>query len=264
MTGADGGAVLANRPFAHARGRIGLGLDGVFADRLLELADRTAEPYAFTAAVERLGESGRVDRVRGRGGRPGLRAARVGARSRARAGLDAARGHRGARAAAGPGRVRRDGRRTSCERRSPRCRASSSCSPTVTPGRSRAEQMRYVEIVQRATGRLHALVDELLERSDERETTKKGRMIAIVGGGLRPRSWWRATARPEAATRSSSGRRIRTGRITARRSRSGCSAASPPRRTHSSIRSWYAEQDVELRAGRERSRRSTTSRPTRS
>src|SRR5262249_61495990 len=53
----DGVVTFANRPCVLVAEAIGLGLHGTFADRLLELADRTAEPYAFTAAVERLGDA---------------------------------------------------------------------------------------------------------------------------------------------------------------------------------------------------------------
>jgi signal transduction histidine kinase len=51
---ADGQILFASRPFRRAADSLGLSLEAVFVDRLLELADRTNEPYAFTAAVERL------------------------------------------------------------------------------------------------------------------------------------------------------------------------------------------------------------------
>jgi signal transduction histidine kinase len=51
---ADGRILRASRAFRRSAEVLGLSLDGAFVDRLLELADRTSEPYAFTAAVERL------------------------------------------------------------------------------------------------------------------------------------------------------------------------------------------------------------------
>ena len=51
---ADGQILFASRPFRRSAAALGLGLEDVFVDRLLELADRMNEPYAFTAAVERL------------------------------------------------------------------------------------------------------------------------------------------------------------------------------------------------------------------
>ena len=89
------------------------------------------------------------------------------------------------------------------------------------------EQMRYLEIVRRAAGRLHALVDELLERSTSGKRRRKGQDDRDRRRRPRGReAASRATARRAARTRSSSGRRTRTARTTARRSRSGCCAAS--------------------------------------
>ncbi|HST18242.1 MAG TPA: histidine kinase dimerization/phospho-acceptor domain-containing protein [Gaiellaceae bacterium] len=173
VTEANGATVLANRPFAALADALGLGLDGVFTDRLLELADRTAEPYAFTAAVERLGASARrlefEDAAAGRAfalhvSAPDPELGRVWTlrevtdeheRQRARDEFVATVGH---------------------ELRTPLTSMSGFLELLADgdAGPLTAEQARYVEIVQRATGRLHALVDELLERSDERETTKKG------------------------------------------------------------------------------------------
>jgi signal transduction histidine kinase len=173
VTGADGETLLANRPFAALADAIGLGVEGVFSDRLLELADRTAEPYAFTAAVEHLGEA--AERLQFEDASAGRAfALHVSAldhelgrvwtlrevteeheRQRARDEFVAMVGH---------------------ELRTPLTSMSGFLEllSDGDAGPLTAEQMRYVEIVQRATGRLHALVDELLERSDERETTKKG------------------------------------------------------------------------------------------
>jgi len=173
VTGADGATLLVSRPFAALADALGLGLEGVFSDRLLELADRTAEPYAFTAAVAHLGEAagwlefedaaaGRAFALHVSALSPQL--GRVWTlrevtdeheRQRARDEFVATVGH---------------------ELRTPltsmsgflELLAEGEAGPLTT------EQSRYVEIVRRATGRLHALVDELLERSDERETTKKG------------------------------------------------------------------------------------------
>ena len=173
VTGADGEPFLANRPFALLADAIGLGLVGVFSDRLLELADRTAEPYAFTAAVGRLGEA--AERLEFEDASAG----------RAFALHVSALDHE-------LGRVwtlreiteehERQGARDEFvamvghELRTPLTSMSGFLEllSDGDAGPLTAEQMRYVEIVQRATGRLHALVDELLERSDERETTKKG------------------------------------------------------------------------------------------
>jgi signal transduction histidine kinase len=173
VTGPDGVTLLANRPFAVLADAIGLGLDGVLSDRLIELADRTAEPYAFTAAVERLGEAAESlefeDASAGRAF--ALHASELDRelgrvwtlrevtdeheRQRARDDFVATVGH---------------------ELRTPLTSMSGFLELLADgdAGPLTAEQARYVEIVQRAAGRLHALVDELLERSDERETTKKG------------------------------------------------------------------------------------------
>src|SRR5690242_18236324 len=55
LTEPSGEIRLANGPFRRLAGDLGLGLDGTFVDRMLELAERTSEPYALTAALERLG-----------------------------------------------------------------------------------------------------------------------------------------------------------------------------------------------------------------
>ena len=169
----DGVVTLANRPCAILAEAIGLGLHGAFADRLLELADRTSEPYAFTAAVERLGDgAARVEFEDAAAGRffvlhvseLDAEARRVWSlrevteeheRERAREDLIATIGH---------------------ELRTP-LTSMTGFLELVRDGDSgplTAEQARYLEVVQRAAQRLHKLVDELLVRSEGREATKKG------------------------------------------------------------------------------------------
>ena len=169
----DGVVTFANSPCVLIAEAIGLGLHGTFADRLLELADRTAEPYAFTAAVERLGDAAaRVEFEDAAAGRAFVlvvsetddAARRVWSlrevteeleHERAREELVATIGH---------------------ELRTP-LTSMTGFLELVRDGDSgplTAEQARYLEIVQRAATRLHELVDELLVRSERREATKKG------------------------------------------------------------------------------------------
>jgi signal transduction histidine kinase len=166
----DGRALHANRAFRASAEVLGLRLDGAFVDRLLELADRTSEPYAFTAAVGALGDAtGRVD----------FEDAALGRCFR----LDAS----SARAA---GRIwmlrdvteeqeqiqRRDEWVATLghELRTPLTSMAGfielledGAAGPLTP-----EQARYLEIVGRAAGRLQLLVDELLERSGMERATK--------------------------------------------------------------------------------------------
>ncbi|HEX6761540.1 MAG TPA: histidine kinase dimerization/phospho-acceptor domain-containing protein [Gaiellaceae bacterium] len=59
---ARGQVLHATVPLRASAELLGLRLEGVFVDRLLELADRTSEPYGFAAAVGRLRDgAGRVD-----------------------------------------------------------------------------------------------------------------------------------------------------------------------------------------------------------
>jgi signal transduction histidine kinase len=55
VTGPSGEIRLANGPFRRLAGDLGLSLEGSFVDRMLELAERTSEPYGLTATLERLG-----------------------------------------------------------------------------------------------------------------------------------------------------------------------------------------------------------------
>ncbi len=54
----EGRVVHCNLAFRRTAESLGLALDGTFLDRALELADRTTEPYAFTAAAGRLRDGG--------------------------------------------------------------------------------------------------------------------------------------------------------------------------------------------------------------
>jgi signal transduction histidine kinase len=161
----DGDEALsfANLPFRRSAEALGLRLTGPFVDCVLELADRTSEPYAFAAAVERLrGEAGRLEFEDAAAGTafllqvsPTGAAGRVWtlreltelrARERAREELVATIGHElrtPLTAMVGFIELLQDGGAGSLE----------------------PEQERYLEIVRRAAARLQRLVDELLERS---------------------------------------------------------------------------------------------------
>lgn len=174
LTGPAGEIRLVNAPFRRLAEDVGLSLDGVLVDRLLELAERTSEPYAVTAALERLGpEQAAFDFEDAAAGRTfGLHVsawdAEVGRvwtlrevtaqreRDRARDELVATLGH---------------------ELRTPLTSMTgflelvrAGASGPLTP-----EQERYLEIVQRAAARLHELVDELIDEPHRtaRETTKE-------------------------------------------------------------------------------------------
>jgi signal transduction histidine kinase len=165
LSDAGGRVVLVNRPFREAAETLGLALDGVFADRLLELADRTTQPYAFAAAVERLREvAGLVefeDAVAGRVYE--LHAAAEGDVGRAWTLRDVTRRREEQRA--------RDDRVAAVghELRTPLTSMtgfiellSDGAAGPLTP-----EQARYLEIVGRAAARLQALVGELVEEGRE-------------------------------------------------------------------------------------------------
>ena len=167
LVDAGGDMLLANRAFRQWAGRLGLSLDGRLADRLVELADRTTEPYAFAAAVEVLRDvAGSVefeDAVAGGVYRLHVSAAEEAGRAwtvrdvtrerdadRARDDRVAALGHElrtPLTAMAGFIELLEDG----------------GAGPLTT------EQARYLEIVHRATERLQVLVDELLDDGREPE-----------------------------------------------------------------------------------------------
>jgi len=162
-----GRVALANRPFRDAADLLGLALDGVFADRLLELADRTTEPYAFAAAVERLREGAGVvefeDAVAG--GVYELHAAAEGDAGRAWTLRDVTR--RRAEQRARDDRVAAVGH----ELRTPLTSMTGFIDllSDGSAGPLTAEQARYLEIVGRAAARLQTLVGELLEEGRESE-----------------------------------------------------------------------------------------------
>ena len=160
---ADGALSLANLPFRRSAEALGLRLTGPLVDCVLELADRTSEPYAFTAAVERLrGEGGRLEFEDAAAGsafllqvsppEPGARLwtlrelTELRARERAREELVATIGH---------------------ELRTPLTSMVGFIDLLQDGGAGslEPEQERYLEIVRRAAARLQRLVDELLERS---------------------------------------------------------------------------------------------------
>jgi signal transduction histidine kinase len=163
LVGGDGLLRFANLPFRRSAEALGLRLTGPLVDCVLELADRTTEPYAFTAAVERLrGEAGQLDFEDAAAGSaflldvspadPGGRVwtlrelTDVRARERAREELVGTIGHElrtPLTSMVGFIELLQDGRAGSLE----------------------PEQERYLEIVHRAAARLQRLVDELLERS---------------------------------------------------------------------------------------------------
>jgi signal transduction histidine kinase len=166
----DGRFVHCNLAFRRSAEVLGLPLDGAFVDRVLDLADRTTQPYAFTAAVVRLRDEpgdvefedaaiGRVFRLEGSAAGPAGRVWTM----RDVTGLREEAGARDERVAALGHELRtpltamtgfiellRDG----------------SAGP-LTP-----DQERYLDIVGRAAERLQSLVDELLRRSDDDPVTK--------------------------------------------------------------------------------------------
>ena len=165
LVDAGGELLVANRTFRRWADRLGLSLEGPLVDRLVELADRTTEPYAFAAAVEALREGpGSVeleDAVAGGVYRLHVSPAEDAGRAwtlrdvtrerdadRARDDRVAALGHElrtPLTAMAGFIELLEDG----------------GAGPLTT------EQARYLEIVRRATERLQALVDELLDDGRE-------------------------------------------------------------------------------------------------
>jgi len=163
---AGGEILLANRPFRQWADRMGASLGGAFPDRLLELADRTTEPYAFAAAVEAL----RVG------------AGRIEFEDAAATGVYQL--HVSDLEDAGRAWVLRDVTRERGEERARDDRVAALGHELRTPltamagfielleeggaGPLTAEQARYLEIVRRAAERLQGLIGELL---DERKET---------------------------------------------------------------------------------------------
>ncbi len=161
LADAEDRVLLANRVFREAAELLGLQLDRPFTEALLELADATGEPYAFTAAVGRLRhEAGAVEFEDAAGGR----AFRLDASSPDQA----------------PGRAwtlreltrERDHDRSVDERiaaighdlRTPLTSMSGFVGllRDGDQGPLSPKQQRYLDIVQRAADRLQQLVDELL------------------------------------------------------------------------------------------------------
>ena len=166
-----GGRVLhASRPFRASAELLGLRLDGVFADRLLELADRTSEPYGFAAAVGRLGDAaGRVefeDAALGRFYRLDASAVREAGRIWMLREVTEERER---------GRLRDQWVATlGHELRTPLTSMAGFIELLEDGGAGplTPDQARYLEIVGRAADRLQLLVDELLERSAPERATK--------------------------------------------------------------------------------------------
>jgi two-component system sensor histidine kinase VicK len=174
VTAPAGDVRLANAPCRRLAESLGLSLDGVFVDRMLELADRTSEPYALTAALERLGDewvtfefedaaTGRSFGLHASALDPGI--GRVWTlrevtaereRERERDELVATLGH---------------------ELRTPLTSMTGFLElvRAGSAGPLTAEQERYLEIVHRAAERLHELVDELIDEPHRTatETTKE-------------------------------------------------------------------------------------------
>jgi len=174
VTDPSGAVRLANGPFRLLAEGLGLSLDGAFVDRMLELADRTSEPYALTAGLERLGDAQAIfdfeDAATGRsfGLHVSARDAGLGRvwtlrevtaereRERERDELVATLGH---------------------ELRTPLTSMTGFLElvRAGSAGPLTAEQERYLEIVHRAAERLHELVDELIDEPHRTatETTKE-------------------------------------------------------------------------------------------
>ena len=168
LADAHGRVLLANRPFREAAETLGLKLGGTFTDGLIELADRTTEPYAFVAALERLrDEAGAVELEDAAAGR----AFRLDVSS-----PDELHGR-----AWTLREVTRDRERE----RSREDRIATIAHDLRTPltsmsgfigllrdgdrGPLNPDQQRYLEIVHRAADRLQQLVDELLAASGRDE-----------------------------------------------------------------------------------------------
>ena len=158
---ADGLTLLANRPFRRLSEQLRLSLEGVFVDRLLELADRTAEPYAFAAAVEALRATpGCVEfEDAATGGAYQLRASPVDVAGRAWTLRDVTRQREEERT--------RDDRVAAVghELRTPLTSMTGFIELLIdgAAGPLTAEQARYLDIVRRAAERLQGLVGELLD-----------------------------------------------------------------------------------------------------
>jgi signal transduction histidine kinase len=162
---ADGQILFASRPFRRSADALRLDLEDLFVDRLLELAERTNEPYAFTAAVEQLRASagcvafedaagGGAYELRVSPAEPGGRVWTLrdvtGQREEARVRDDrvAALGH---------------------ELRTPLTSMTGFIELLEDGGAGplTPEQARYLEIVRRAAERLQGLVGELLDNVKE-------------------------------------------------------------------------------------------------
>ena len=163
----DGGGqiLFANRPFRRFADVLGLSLEDVFADRLFELTDRTTQPYAFAAAVERLRvDAGCVEfEDAAAGSAYQLRVSPVGAAGRVWTLRDVTeqRGEDRAR----DDRVAALGH----ELRTPLTSMTGFIELLEDGGAGplTPEQARYLEIVGRAAERLQGLVGELLDNVKE-------------------------------------------------------------------------------------------------
>ena len=174
LTGPAGEVRHANARFRRLADDLGLALDGVFVDRLLELADRTSEPYALTASLERLGpgETGFDFEDAAAGRSFGLHV------SAWDAGLGRVWTLREVSAERERARAREElVGRLGHELRTPLTSMTGFLELVRSGGAGplTGEQERYLEIVQRAAVRLHELVDELIDEPHRsaRETTKE-------------------------------------------------------------------------------------------
>lgn len=157
----DGQVVLCNLAFRRAAESLGLALDGAFLDRVLEVADRTTEPYAFTAAAGRLRDgAGAVEFEDAAGtgvfrleAAPASPAGRVWTLRDVTGPRRAADVHEERIAALGH------------ELRTPLTAMAGFIEllQDGSAGPLTAEQARYLDIVRRAAERLQGLVGELLE-----------------------------------------------------------------------------------------------------
>ncbi len=175
---ADGQILRASRAFRRFADGLGLSLDGTFSDRLLELADRTNEPYAFTAAVERLqDDAGCVEfEDAAVGGVYELRVSAVDAAGRLWTLRDLTEQRRA-------DRVRDDHvAAVGHELRTPLTSMTGFIELLEDGGAGplTPEQARYLEIVRRAAERLQRLVDELLGRSVADRTEKGPAQVGDV------------------------------------------------------------------------------------